>query len=165
MLLCLIRQAVYRMLFYSQLPEYLAIVHQAHPDGLQRTDACKLLAQLLDHFDRAFIVVDGLDECVPTGGDDHFLAGPPEIFSDINAIVAGIGRKARVIVSSRENFQKYYRYHSSIEVRASDVDVRDYVRTFVKSPVLFSNFSRQISENQNTEDMLVENITARADGL
>jgi hypothetical protein len=128
---------------------------------LSKDKAVDTITQVLHNFDTTSIVLDGIDECVDEKGDEWTSGECPEIFLLVHNVIERLAGKARLITSSRGNLQKYYHdVYPNISIKASDEDVRNYVRNALKS----SKYAHDLQEEPGEEEALVNAIAEKANG-
>ena len=151
----LIRQAVVLLSGPEQkdVPQEVYVTSRAHPEGMELGECKRLLPKLISRlaqtYEKAFIVVDGLDEYVHSKGDAKFHAGTIEIFDTLKTAMESANTSCRMCVTSRPNCLDHYNgseaMFSMIELTATAEDIRMYVASslreddFALSPLLRNN--------------------------
>ena len=149
----LLRQLVQGRL---SLPEDVKSLYDKHKDKHTRPsldESLKALSSVTAMYSRAFIVVDALDECqVSDGCRSRFLT---EIFFLQSKCGASIFATSRFIPEITSKFSQSL----SVEIRASDEDVRRYLEGHIRQLPSF------VERNQLLREEIKNKISEAVDGM
>jgi NACHT domain len=130
----------------SSMPDSVKSLHQEHQKMRTRpsfNEISSALQSVATIYSRVFIVVDALDECRATDG--HRARFLSEIFNLQAKCGANLFATSRFIPSVTERFGGSL----SLEIRASDEDVRKYVDDYISKSE--SNVMKECSEEIKTK--------------
>jgi len=138
-------------------PESMKNLYERHKDKRTRPsfdEISKVLHSIIADYARTFIIIDALDECQVSDGRREFLL---EMFN----LQARTG--VNLLMTSRfipeMEIQKEFKGCLSLEIRASDEDVKKYVDGHISRLPLF------ISRNLDLQREIRTEVTRAADGM
>lgn len=110
------------------------------------------------------IAVDGLDEYVPSRGDEKFHAGPIEIFDTLRATLDTCRSSCRMFVTSRPHCLEMYHglKAEKIKLTASDNDIRLYVVSSLQEDDF--SLSPLLRDDTELQARVVDMVVERANG-
>jgi hypothetical protein len=113
----------------------------------------KLLQSEVRHFQKVFIVIDGLDECSETNGTRWAL------LTEIQKL-----KCVHLLVTSRyiPTFEHEFRRAARLEIRASDEDVRRYVTDRIKRE---RRLARHVEEDPSLKETIINGVAEKAQGM
>ncbi|KAI4260459.1 MAG: hypothetical protein L6R42_004057, partial [Xanthoria sp. 1 TBL-2021] len=137
------------------LPRALVDIYEGHSRLKTRptsTEVLKVLDSTVHEFDTVYLVIDALDECSEQVRD-RFL-------TQMDALPVNTRR----LVTTRHVDSIVNRYYDcpKIEIRATDVDLKNYITSRIASS---NRLMRHVREDPVLERAICEKVTSKADGM
>jgi Cdc6-like AAA superfamily ATPase len=132
----------------SLLPDCIKSLYNSHKDKRTRPsldEISRALQSVATLYSRVLIIIDALDECQVTGG--HRATFLSEIFNFQAKCGANLFATSRFIPEIMDKFTSA----ASLEIRASDYDVRRYVEGHISDLPSFIRRSPDLQEEVKTE--------------
>lgn len=123
-----------------------------------------LLESSVSHFRRTFIVLDALDEHLPSE-EDVYSPQIPLLFELINIQRRRPGR-CTIFITSREihSIREQLPNWTRLDIRASDEDIRSYVKSHINDSKKFT-FAGDIRDDPALANEIVEKVVEKAQGM
>ncbi|KAH0562831.1 hypothetical protein GP486_002538 [Trichoglossum hirsutum] len=138
------------------VPEIVKTLYERHEDRQTRpslNEVLNALHSVAAYYSRIFIIVDALDECrISDGGRSQFL-------SEIHKLRVKTGANFFATSRSSPEITRHFDESISLEVRASDEDVRRYLDSRI------SHAESRIIQRPDLKEETIAKITKSADGM
>lgn len=164
----LVKQAVIQLQHAGGMPDEVIDIYKEHAHGetpLTVYELRGLLIKLLQRFRRSFLLVDALDEYVPSEGDADLLESV-EIFDEVREVMFACSGSCRVFVTSRDPSLNSYKetFATRVEVVAMDIDVRSYVDCYIRSDQFPRKYKEKVLKDPAFDRLIVDSLTEKARG-
>jgi Cdc6-like AAA superfamily ATPase len=153
LLASLLRQLAYGL---PSIPQSLQSLYDKHGKGRSRPDVCDLsttLRSVTTLYQKAFIIVDALDECQTTDGCRQRVL--TELLSLVDQCGANLFATSRFIPEITDEFREA----TQLEIRASPEDVR----TFLEGSI--SRLPAFVCRNPELRTEVITEIIKSVDGM
>ena len=154
----IVRQLVERK---AVIPDYVKRLYKDHrgkgtnPTLTEYLDLLRLLAK---ECSEVYVVIDALDECVEEGGQPIWI----ELIMKLQEYMVNLN----LLYTSREmdihETPGIFRDSTVIPIRATETDIRTYVRKKLQSHYILSRFCR---DNPNLQEDILQAVISNADGM
>ena len=117
-------------------------------------ELCDVLCTQLLKFTQVFVLVDALDEFyAATGNREHFIDQLQKILEQ---------DPTRLLITSRHNVQCSFSDAKHIEIRASDADIREYLRFRVLGN---SSTKFRVRLDATLKTLIIDTLASNAKGM
>jgi hypothetical protein len=123
-----------------------------------------LLMSSMASFRRTFIVIDAVDEHLPSEEDEYNPDIP--LLSELSSIQQKMSGRCTIFITSREILliQEQLQDRIRLDVRAHDEDIKSYVNSRICDDKKFT-FAKEIRTDSALADEIVEKMVAKAQGM
>ena len=163
-----VKQAALHLRTSAGIPKDVidAYVEHAHGEtSLDLQELRVLLIKLLKCFRRSFLIIDALDEYVPSDGD-AYSPETVEIFNEVRKVASTCQGSCRLFVTSREQWLAPYEGVPAkrVEIIAKDKDISSYVKSFIQGDQFPRRFREKIRKDPDFLAETVDSLTRNARG-
>jgi hypothetical protein len=123
-----------------------------------------LLMSSMASFHRTFIVIDAVDEHLPSEKDEYNPDIP--LLRELSSIQQKMSGRCTIFITSREILliQEQLQDRIRLDVRAHDEDIKSYVNSRICDDKKFT-FAKEIRTDSALADEIVEKMVAKAQGM
>lgn len=123
-----------------------------------------LLRSSMDEFRRIFIVLDALDEHLPSE-EDKYRPHIPVLY-ELHNIQGRVPGRCTMLITSRviDSIQKQMDGSTRLEIKANDEDIRSFVNSRIYDDKTFA-FAEQIRARSSLAHEIVERLVEKAQGM
>lgn len=134
---------------------------ESSPSSMQCLD---LLVSSMASFRRTFIILDAVDEHLPSGNDEYNPDIP--LLRELSSIQQKISGRCTIFITSREilSIQEQLQDRIRLDIRAHEEDIKSYVNSRIYDDKKFT-FAKEIRTDSALANEIVEKMVAKAQGM